>query len=161
MFIFGWGHQMKRIFGPVFKHHCDHCNNDEYWVLHKISVWFTLFFIPVFPYEINYLLLCPVCTYGIKLDGKQFKEFAPIAQNNNALIQGKITEEQYNENVKLLAAGKQESEVIEAKTAEPKKKERKAAEKEQEVTGGAFCTDCGNKIPGHAKFCGQCGLPVT
>jgi len=106
MIIFGWGHQKSKNYGPVFKHHCDHCNNDDYWTLHKISTWFTLFFIPVFPYESKCLLICPVCNYGVELDGQKFNELKVIAENNSALIEGRITEEEYKNRVNQLESGK-------------------------------------------------------
>ncbi len=161
MIIFGWGHQMRKKLGPVFKHHCDHCNNEDYWILHKISVWFTLFFIPVFPYERNFLLLCPICTYGIKLDSNQFKQFAPIALNNNALIEGRITEEQYNEEMKLLSSGAEEAEVIEAKAEDIEPREKTKSKKKPVPNADAFCTECGSKVAGKGKFCAQCGSSLT
>ena len=41
--------------------------------------WFTLFFIPVIPYEIKFFLTCPICQYGINRDTAQFHELKPDA----------------------------------------------------------------------------------
>jgi len=131
MILFGWGHQMRKDFGPVFQNHCAHCNNDEYWTLHRISVWFTLFFIPVFPYEWKYVLLCPICTYGIELDSNQINQLKPIAANNSALIKGKISEKEYGERTRLLEGGGDEQNV-EKKQNVMKEKERKSKQKEIE-----------------------------
>src|ERR1035437_965395 len=97
MFIFGWGRQIRRDFGPTFKRFCDHCHNERYWNLQSISIWFTLFFIPVIPYEFNYRLYCPVCEYGFDLVDEKFEELKPLAINNKLLMDGEITLQQYNE----------------------------------------------------------------
>ena len=71
-FIFGWGRQLKKKFGPVFKKMCSHCHNEDYWIFLRISTWFTLFFIPVIPYSWKYFLACPICEYGVYLKPAQF-----------------------------------------------------------------------------------------
>jgi len=97
MLIFGWGHQKVKDLGPVTKHNCEHCGNEELWTLHHISKWFTLFFIPIFPYDNKYILACPICTSGFEVDSDKFKKLKEIAENNTALLQGKITEAEYEE----------------------------------------------------------------
>jgi|LSQX01.3.fsa_nt_gb hypothetical protein len=93
--IFGWGRQTLKSFGPVLKYHCDHCNNDKHWDLYCKRTWFTLFFIPVIPYSTEYLLLCPVCKYGVKLEKERFEEYKAIAQCNTALLNKVITQEEH------------------------------------------------------------------
>lgn len=94
--IFGWGRQTLKSFGPVLKYHCDHCNNDKHWVLYCKRTWFTLFFIPVIPYSTEYLMLCPVCKYGVKLEKDRFEEYKAIAQCNTELINKAITQEEHS-----------------------------------------------------------------
>lgn len=149
MIIFGWGHQTTKNFGPTFKNHCSHCNNDEYWVLTRIMTWFTLFFIPVFPYSIKYFLSCPICQYGLTLDSKQTDEIKPIAVANQLLIDGKISESEYNIRVNQLGNG------------EPAQTEAKVVE--TKALGGSsdnlvFCSECGTSITKEVKFCGNCGI---
>jgi hypothetical protein len=93
--IFGWGKQTLKSFGPVLKYHCDHCHNEKYWVLYCKRTWFTLFFIPVIPYSTEYLMLCPVCRYGVKLTKDKFVEYKAIAQCNTDLINKVITQEEH------------------------------------------------------------------
>ena len=62
----------------------------------KTSVWFTFFFIPIFPYEVDYLFLCPVCNNGFKIERTEFDEMKPIAETNQSLIDGKISEQEHN-----------------------------------------------------------------
>ncbi|MCU0680136.1 MAG: zinc-ribbon domain-containing protein [Planctomycetes bacterium] len=151
MIIFGWGHQTIKNVGPVFKNHCSHCNNKEYWTLTKYTTWFTLFFIPVIPYSIKYFLSCPVCQYGITLDNRQLEQIEPTARANQLLIDGKITEIEYKAKFKQSENGTPssvEGEVIEKKPFNN--------------TGGKnkFCSECGAQIIEGAKFCGTCGSKI-
>ncbi len=150
MIIFGWGHQTIKNIGPTFKNHCSHCNNEDYWTLTKYTTWFTLFFIPVIPYSIKYFLSCPVCQYGITLDSNQLEQIKPIAEANQLLIDGKITEIEYKAKVEQLGSGATsvEGEVIE--------------EKPLSNTGetNKFCSECGTKITEDTKFCGNCGAKI-
>lgn len=150
MIIFGWGHQTIKNIGPTFKNHCSHCNNEDYWALTKYTTWFTLFFIPVIPYSIKYFLSCPVCQYGITLDSNQLEQIKPIAETNQLLIDGKITETEYKAKVEQLGSGAPsvEGEVIE--------------EKPSSNTGetNKFCSECGTKITEDTKFCGNCGAKI-
>lgn len=99
-FIFGWGHTKFKDFGPALQRSCENCNNEKFWHLCKSSVWFTLFFIPIFPYKNDKLLLCPVCQSGLILTNEDFEEIAPIAEANLSLAKGEITE---SEHVQLIA----------------------------------------------------------
>ena len=152
MIIFGWGHQTTKNFGPTFKNHCSHCNNEEYWILNRIMTWFTLFFIPVFPYSIKYFLSCPICQYGLTLDSKQIEQIKPIAEANQLLIDGKITEAEYKVQMSQLDSGSPT--LIEAKTIEPKA-----------LSGGneniSFCSECGTEVTKEIKFCGNCCVKVS
>jgi uncharacterized RDD family membrane protein YckC len=74
MIIFGWGRRKHKKFGPTRAHHCNNCKNDTYWDLVEVSTWFTLAFIPIFPYEIKRLLVCPICGCCIELSSEEFKQ---------------------------------------------------------------------------------------
>src|SRR5699024_11803132 len=54
-FIFGFGHQKRKNYGTTGQINCPNCNNEVAWKLEKVSHWFTLFFLPVFPYKTNYV----------------------------------------------------------------------------------------------------------
>lgn len=103
--VFGWGRQTVKKHGPVYKLHCDHCKNDEYWQLYSKKTWFTLFFIPVIPYETENLILCPICSYGVKLDNDKFREFKAVAECNMDLINKRITQEEHTSRIKALSSG--------------------------------------------------------
>lgn len=93
--IFGWGRQTTWNIGPVFRQQCSHCNNNEFWVLLRRTTWFTLFFIPIIPYKSAWWCLCPICKYGIELKPEQVQKLKPIAEANQQLNKGEITEQQY------------------------------------------------------------------
>ena len=152
MIIFGWGHQTTKNFGPTFKNHCSHCNNEEYWVLTRFMTWFTLFFIPVFPYSIKYFLSCPICQYGLTLDGEQIEKIKPIAEANQLLIDWKITEAEYK--MKINQLGNDAVQQVEAQPVE-----QKVLVSGNEEFG--FCAECGTKLTKEIKFCGNCGTKVT
>ncbi len=137
MFIlFGWGKTTTKNLGPVFENLCTNCNRKEYWSLVRVRVWFTLFFIPVIPYGIKHFLLCPVCEYGIKLDRQKYDELRPIAEANDALVNGRNNQTQYINNLKQINIGQGNSDV---------------------ATPTGMCSNCNIQNPGGTKFCKNCG----
>lgn len=148
MIIFGWGFRTIKNFGPAFKNLCSHCNNEQYWNLSRVMTWFTLFFIPVFPYEIKYHLLCPVCKWGIELNQKQINDIKPIAEANQLLIDGKISQDEYK--IRLAQPNTASS-----KTADINATENEI--KKENIVDFEYCSDCGTKLSRQAKFCGNCG----
>ena len=87
---------------------CENCNNEEFWHLCKNSVWFTLFFIPIFPYENEKLLVCPVCKAAVKVPTDEFEQLKPVAEANLALADGKITEVEHQMTLQRLSGPKLE-----------------------------------------------------
>lgn len=152
MIIFGWGHQTIKQIGIAFKQLCGHCHNEDYWILTRIMTWFTLFFIPIFPYSIKYFLSCPVCKYGLNLDDKQVDEIKPLAEINQSLVDGEITKEEYQLRIQKLNSGS-----IEPAPAEIKEIEISTAEEEKM----SYCGNCGKNINKDVKFCGGCGTKVN
>ncbi len=67
MVIYGWGRQTLKDEGGVLPAKCPNCNNLVEWRLVRRRVWFTLYFIPIFPYTNQHWLVCPVCNMGFKL----------------------------------------------------------------------------------------------
>ncbi len=95
MIIYGWGKTTIKEFGPTQAYKCGHCQNEKPWVLQRITTWFTLFFIPIIPYSIKKVLLCPVCRHGSELTGDLFEKLKPTAINNQLLLSGKISKQEY------------------------------------------------------------------
>lgn len=146
MIIFGWRTIIKNI-GAVFKRMCDHCNNENYWVLTRSTRWFTLFFIPVLPISSKYFLACPVCSYGFTLNDEQIANIKPLAEVNQLLIDGKITEVEHQARINQLngeTTNHVEVEVL-----------------PHEEGDLIYCGSCGNKTEKDLKFCGNCGTSAT
>lgn len=153
MIIFGWGHQTIKNIGPTVKNLCSHCNNEEYWILTRFMNWFTLFFVPVFPYSIKFFLSCPICQYGLNLEGGQVSTLKPLAEANRLLIEGEITESEYHERLE--------------EHLEPQLRhgEEKVAKKDRTLNMDdeklSHCAECGAQTTKEIKFCGECGTKVS
>ena len=153
MFIFGWGRTTIWNVGAVFKQLCSNCHNEEFWVLVRRTTWFTLFFIPVIPYETKWTLICPVCKFGIKLTPAQVKELMPIAELNQLLIQKKISEQEHG--ARMAALNSKTQAVPEKETV------IKTVEAEVREGNARFCGDCGGELLPEGKFCTHCGTKTT
>jgi hypothetical protein len=89
MIILGWGRVTKKQYGPTMAIQCPNCGNDTWLQLYRYRKWFTLFFIPVFPYSSTHSLSCSVCSQGVELNGEQVRR----AKHLNALTLGLFNEE--------------------------------------------------------------------
>jgi len=69
--IFGWGRRTMQTLGWLSPRTCSNCHNEGPWALVRIRRWFSLFFIPVIPYETDYVAMCPVCSRGINVDKRE------------------------------------------------------------------------------------------
>lgn len=153
--IFGWGRQTTWNIGPVFRQHCNHCNNDEYWRLLRRTTWCTLFFIPIIPYKTEWWLLCPICQYGLELKDKQVRELQPIAEVNQLFATGEITEQEYQTRSAALN-----------NTATTTHKNRSLPEAqikiaEEAKTNTTYCDNCGKGILPDGRFCTSCGSNIN
>ncbi len=78
MIIFGWRRRVHDL-GGKYALLCAHCDNQVEARLIKVGTWFTLFFIPVFPYRINYFLRCPKCGKATRVKKNQLAALQPPA----------------------------------------------------------------------------------
>jgi hypothetical protein len=78
--IFGWGHEKTRSFGATEEDRCPCCDKIGRWELKEVSEWFTIFFVPIFPYKREYLSLCPICKSGMELKRGEFRRLRSKAQ---------------------------------------------------------------------------------
>lgn len=97
-----WRQMIKNIW-PVHKLLCSHCHNENFFFLQRISVWFTLFFIPIFPYKWYHFLYCPTCNYWFKLSYDEAAKMIPLAELNSDLVDGRITHQEYQDWLKHLS----------------------------------------------------------
>lgn len=83
-FLFGWGHQTTKNYGPTLPIRCPNCNNDTVWHLGRTKTWFTLFFIPVIPYRTDRYYVCEICAHGKLLDSAEFEEAVALNERTQA-----------------------------------------------------------------------------
>jgi len=94
MIIFGWGKVTLKNYGAIEKKQCPHCHNEGMWELRRYRTWFTLFFIPVIPYNQKALLVCPICEQCLCLNSAQFQQLKASLENPNQT--GASTVEHYD-----------------------------------------------------------------
>lgn len=94
-FIFGWGRGTDKDLGPTLPITCPNCHNDTVWHFHQVEKWFTLFFLPVLPYESNYFFLCPVCSRGIQLEGDQLDHAKRLNAAAQSYLAGTMSEAEF------------------------------------------------------------------
>lgn len=93
--VFGWGRRTHTDHGPTLPINCPNCHNQTYWRYKHYRTWFTLFFIPVIPYESDHYLLCDICQQGIVL-GEQERERAKVlATYTNLYVKHQMSEAEY------------------------------------------------------------------
>ena len=63
-FIIGFGKRTVDHLGSAGARVCPNCGNRAEWSNVRVRTWFTLFFIPVFPYKTQRFAMCPICKYG-------------------------------------------------------------------------------------------------
>lgn len=95
IFIFGFDHEKIKHIGPLDKETCAQCKQTDYHLLLKASYWFTLFFLPVFPYRTRLLVSCSVCSFVRDIDKEEFEHLLPLAEINKAAANGTISEEDF------------------------------------------------------------------
>jgi hypothetical protein len=134
MIIFGWNHEKITSYGSVEQHQCPNCHNTAPWELKKISRYFTLFFIPVFPHDTFYWYHCPVCNQGVQIDQTTFEDYKMISRIREQYAAGEVTEEEASR--QLQAVHDKLNAANDAKNAklleESKKWEKLASEKTDE-----------------------------
>lgn len=93
--IFGWGRKTVKDYGPTILTKCGNCNNNVFYKLVHVRVWFTLFFVPIFPYESKYILLCNTCSRGRELFDKDIEKAKNYNKLTTSYLKKEITELQY------------------------------------------------------------------
>ena len=68
--IFGFGRRTIRVLGFTDARLCPNCRNASQWKVLLVRTWFTLFFVPVIPYESKHFAMCPVCSCGVQVDAQ-------------------------------------------------------------------------------------------
>jgi hypothetical protein len=109
MILFGWGKTTRKFLGKVFERICPYCNRTDIWQLCIIRTWFTLFFIPVFPYKIMYSIACPNCGSYMEMTKAQFQKIEAELKNGLSTVDGNFDKSPIAESLKY--AGKTETQI--------------------------------------------------
>lgn len=83
MFILFGTRRMRRSLGTVMLL-CQHCQRPSAHAVFKLHTWFTLFFIPVFPFSVRYMTACPMCGAGTKIDRAHAEQLTAAAAQQAA-----------------------------------------------------------------------------
>ena len=60
-----WGSRnTKKVLGNAGVYTCTHCQRAIIFQVIRVRTWFTLFWIPIFPYSNKYFVMCPTCSNG-------------------------------------------------------------------------------------------------
>lgn len=105
--IFGFGKVTRKDYGMIINQQCPRCGNESGWQLCLIRKWFTLFFIPVIPYEHHYCMMCPRCGGYREVDKGQFNEM--------------VRQIQYGQSDAVKYAGKTPTQIAYLKSVEEEK----------------------------------------
>lgn len=93
--VFGWGRRTHTDHGPTLPITCPNCKNQTYWRYKHYRTWFTLFFIPVIPYESDHYLLCDICQKGITLNDAEQERAKILAGHTELYLRNQMPLDQY------------------------------------------------------------------
>ena len=75
LILFGWNRTWGCTLRSIFSQNCRKCGNKAVFDWrHPLRItWITLFFIPVIPYSIEYLISCTACggTFAVNADSRK------------------------------------------------------------------------------------------
>lgn len=91
----GFGPRKPKDLGQVAPALCPNCGNHVVFHLLEIRNWFSLFFLPIVPGRARHLAFCPVCQYGIELEGEQLAEARKLVELTKAQRAGSIDPAEY------------------------------------------------------------------
>jgi hypothetical protein len=98
MFIFNWGDTAVENEGRTYPIYCQNCANEVFYDFVKIEKRAGVFFVPLFSYDSESWLLCPVCGVGYELRTRDEVEAArSLKELTKSYLQGRMTEEKYLE----------------------------------------------------------------
>lgn len=95
LFVFGWGRRTQKDHGPTLPITCPNCKNQTYWRYKHFRTWFTLFFIPVIPYQSDHYLLCDICKQGVQLNGEEQERAKILAGQTELYLRQQMSPEEY------------------------------------------------------------------
>ena len=97
IFIFDWGHEKRKVIGPLSQEDVFIKVPSEFVDLVRIKSWFRAFFIPTIPTSTRYFLIAAENNQRMEINKTDFEKLRPLAELNNLVIKEQISEEEYNE----------------------------------------------------------------
>ena len=80
-----WGTKaMKKLLAYTQAYTCPRCGRAAPFMVLRVAKWFTLFWIPIFPYSFKYYMVCPSCEIANEMDKDQAKALAAAAKEQKA-----------------------------------------------------------------------------
>lgn len=75
-----WGSkEMRKVLAYTQMYTCPRCGNVNSFQVVRVARWFTLFWIPIFPYSFKYFMVCPVCQVAHPMEKEQAKALQQAA----------------------------------------------------------------------------------
>ena len=69
MFVIWGSRTKKKVLGTTQERYaCANCRNASEYQVIRVMRWFTLFWIPIFPFSTKYYVMCPVCDRGVEME---------------------------------------------------------------------------------------------
>ena len=97
IFIFDWGHETRKVIGPLSQEDVFIKVPSEFVDLVRIKSWFRAFIIPTIPTSTRYFLIAAENNQRMEINKTDFEKLRPLAELNNLVIKEQISEEEYNE----------------------------------------------------------------
>jgi len=97
--LFGWGKKTVKNYGDLFPMKCPQCNNTVYYKLIKLTTWFSVFFIPIIPYEKKNLLMCGVCNNSTQLKRGKLDQAKTLLLHTQAFQEDQIDSDTYYQHI--------------------------------------------------------------
>ncbi|MCH4887738.1 zinc-ribbon domain-containing protein [Acidaminobacter sp. JC074] len=81
MFILGFGRRDYKVLGETEPRKCKSCSHERPFKYVEEKRYFSLLFIPLFPYKTRNLMICGVCGAGVEdLDGVSYHKIGPVKE---------------------------------------------------------------------------------
>ncbi len=85
MFIIWGSRSREKVLGHTGQtYQCGHCNNASRYKVFRRQRWFTLFWIPIFPFNSEYYVACPICNYGVKVPKEEAMKQVESGETQNS-----------------------------------------------------------------------------
>ena len=95
IFIFDWGYKTQNRIGPVAKEDLTFNATSDFVDLVRVRFWFRAFFIPTIPTRTQYFFLSEKDAFSLEISKSDFEKYKPLAELNNKVMMGSISEEEY------------------------------------------------------------------